>query len=165
MPDNENSVRDGLMQDLLGGDPAYMRKEEIQTTINNIMQSYNLSTDLDFVEKIATMKFPSGEQVRLDDLPMELQDAAFLPVNTIADIALKQDLDLVMSQIPEWFTAIQITRDAICEADTVDGTLARDVVFEKKLGSDSIEENNQAKIRAVEDKLELPTASRNLSSS
>ena len=65
MPDNENSVRDGLMQDLLGGDPAYMRKEEIQTTINNIMQSYNLSTDLDFVEKIATMKFPSGEQVRL----------------------------------------------------------------------------------------------------
>lgn len=155
MPDNENSVRDGLMQDLLGGDPAYMRKEEIQTTINNIMQSYNLSTDLDFVEKIATMKFPSGEQVRLDDLPMELQDAAFLPVNTIADIALKQDLDLVMSQIPEWFTAIQITRDAICEADTVDGTLARDVTFEKKLGSDSIEENNQAKIRAVEDKLEL----------
>lgn len=151
----EQTPLEGLMHDILGGDPTKVRKEEIQKTINNILQAYNLTTDLDFVEKIATMKFPSGEKLRMDDLPKELQDAAFLPVNTIADIALKQDLDLVMSQIPEWFTAIQITRDAICEADTVDGTLARDILFDKNPLDDSIEDNNMSKIKAVEEKLEL----------
>lgn len=148
----------GLIHDLLGSDPAEVRKDEIRKTITDIMNAYNLSTDLDFVSKIATMKFPSGEKIKLDDMPMELQDAAFLPVNTIADIALKQDLDLVMSQIPEWFTAIQITRDAVCEADTVDGTLARDIIFDdNRIHTDDTDEddNNMSKIRTVEDRLEL----------
>ena len=154
--EKQQSALDGLIEDIIGDDPTRVRKEEIQTTIENILQQYHLSTDLDFIEKIATLKLPGGEKVRIDDMPSELQDAAFLPVNTIADIALKQDLDLVMSQIPEWFTAVQITRDAICEADTVDGTLARDIIFDRsKIAGDSSVDNDMSKIEAVEDKLEL----------
>ena len=145
----------GLMNDVVGSDPDNISKDEIQTTIENILQTYHLSTDMDFVQRIATMKLGDGESVKLDDMPKELQDAAFLPVNTIADIALKQDLDLVISQIPEWFTAIQVTRDAICEADSVDGTLARDLIFDKAHISDIETQNNMAKMEAVEDRLEL----------
>ena len=149
------SPLDGLMQDLLGEDPTAARKEAIHKTIEGILSAYHLSTKTDFVSKIATMKLPDGEKINIDMMPKELQDAAFLPVNTIADIALKQDLDLVMSQIPEWFTAIQITRDAVCESDTVDGTLARDIIYDKISLSDSEVDTNMKKIEAVEDKLEL----------
>ena len=145
----------GLLNDVVGSDPENASKDEIQTTIENILQTYHLSTDMDFVQRIATMKLGDGDTVKLDDMPKELQDAAFLPVNTIADIALKQDLDLVISQIPEWFTAIQVTRDAICEADTVDGTLARDLIFDKARISDIETQNNMAKMEEVEDRLEL----------
>ena len=150
----ENMI-EGLMNDIVGSDPEQVTKDEIQDTIENILQTYHLSTNMDFVERIATMKFSNGDSVKLDDMPKELQDAAFLPVNTIADIALKQDLDLVISQIPEWFTAIQITRDAICEADSVDGTLARDLVFDKSRLSEEETETNMAKMEEVEDRLEL----------
>ena len=146
---------EGLMDDLLGEDPTAVRKEAIHKTIESIITAYNLSTNTDFVTKIAQLKLPDGEKFSIDMLPRELQDAAFLPVNTIADIALKQDLDLVMSQIPEWFTAIQITRDAVCESDTVDGTLARDIIYDKSNLSDSQIDNNMKKIEAVEDRLEL----------
>ena len=152
--DREGMI-EGLMNDIVGNDPESMTKDEIQTTIENILQTYHLSTNMDFVQKIATMKLGDGDTVKLDDMPKELQDAAFLPVNTIADIALKQDLDLVISQIPEWFTAIQITRDAICEADSVDGTLARDLIFDKSRISDIETQNNMAKMEEVEDRLEL----------
>lgn len=156
------SPLDGLMQDLLGEDPTAARKEAIHKTIENILSAYHLSTKTDFVSKIATMKLPDGEKLSIDMLPKELQDAAFLPVNTIADIALKQDLDLVMSQIPEWFTAIQITRDAVCESDTVDGTLARDIIYDKANLSDSEIDMNMKKIEAVEDKLELHDLIKNM---
>lgn len=153
--EERNNLIEGLMNDVVGSDPDNITKDEIQTTIENILQTYHLSTNMDFVQRIATMKLGDGDTVKLDDMPKELQDAAFLPVNTIADIALKQDLDLVISQIPEWFTAIQITRDAICEADSVDGTLARDLVFDKSRLSDIETQNNVAKIEEVEDRLEL----------
>lgn len=153
--DEREDMIEGLMNDVVGSDPEQVTKDEIQTTIENILQTYHLSTNMDFVQKIATMKMADGETVKLDDMPKELQDAAFLPVNTIADIALKQDLDLVISQIPEWFTAIQITRDAICEADSVDGTLARDLVFDKSRISDIETQNNMSKMEEVEDRLEL----------
>ena len=146
---------EGLMDEVVGGDPTQVTKDEIQTTIEKILQSYHLNTDMDFVQRIAKMRFSDGEKVKIDDLPTELQDAAFLPVNTIADIALKQDLDLVISQIPEWFTAIQVTRDAICEADTVDGTLARDILFDKSRLSESEQSTIMSKIEEVEDRLEL----------
>ena len=152
--ERENMIQ-GLLEDVVGSDPEKATKDEIQTTIENILQSYHLSTDMDFVQRIATMKMGNGEQVKIDDMPKELQDAAFLPVNTIADIALKQDLDLVISQIPEWFTAIQITRDAICEADQVDGTLARDIIFDKTRINDIETQNIMSKIEEVEDRLEL----------
>ena len=150
----ENMIT-GLLNDVVGSDPESASKDEIQTTIENILQTYHLSTDMDFVQRIATMKLGDGDTVKLDDMPKELQDAAFLPVNTIADIALKQDLDLVISQIPEWFTAIQVTRDAICEADTVDGTLARDLIFDKARISNIETQNNMSKMEEVEDRLEL----------
>jgi hypothetical protein len=82
-------------------------------------------------------------------------------VNTIADIALRQDLDLVISQIPEWFTALQITRDAICEADVVDGTMARDIRFDRtKLDENEID-NVISKVEEVEDRLELHSIIKN----
>lgn len=146
-----------LMDEVVGSDPEsnLVTKDEIQTTIENILHSYHLNTDMDFVQRLAKMKFGKGESIKIDDMPAELQDAAFLPVNTIADIALKQDLDLVISQIPEWFTAIQITRDAICEADAVDGTLARDIVFDKTRLQETEQENIMSKVEEVEDRLEL----------
>jgi hypothetical protein len=91
---------------------------------------------------MAKLKLPDSKdgKFEIDELPSELRDAAFLPVNTIADIALRQDLDLVISQIPEWFTALHITRDAICEADVVDGTMARDIRFDRtKLDENEID--------------------------
>lgn len=84
-----------------------------------------------------------------------MKDAAFLPVNTIADIALRQDLDLVISQIPEYYTSLGMVRDAICEADVVTGRLSRDLKFDKIDMSDSETENVIAKIEDIEEKLEL----------
>lgn len=156
MPNNEkNDLIEGLMDEVVGSDPTEVTKDEIQTTIEKILQSYHLNTDMDFVQRVAKLKLNGGETIKIDDLPTELQDAAFLPVNTIADIALKQDLDLVISQIPEWFTAIQVTRDAICEADTVEGTLARDIIFDKSRLSETEQDNIMSKIKEVEDRLEL----------
>ena len=122
-----------LVADVLGDEKPVASKEEIIGTIENILKKYNLSTDLSFVEKIATLKFHNnkGEEVNIAELPNELQDAAFLPVNTIADIALRQDLDLMISQIPEWYTALQVTRDAICEADVASGKLSRTIKFKR----------------------------------
>ena len=133
MPDNRIELIDDLMRDVSGEEDIQVTKDEIMTTISNILTQYNLSTDLSFVEKMANMKFHNnkGEEVNLEDLPKELHDAAFLPTNTIADIALRQDLDLMVSQIPEWFVALQVTRDAICEADIVKGTLSRTIEFDR----------------------------------
>ena len=97
----------------------------------------------------------------LEELPSELRDAAFLPVDTVADIALRQDLDLVISQIPEWFTALQITRDAICEADVVDGTMARDIKFDRRNLEDNEIDNIISKVEEVEDRLELHSIIKN----
>ena len=151
----------GLMNDVTGGD-LVMSKDELQETISEILKRYNLSTDMSFIEKVATMKFPnSNETLSLDLLPKELTDAAFLPVTTIADIALRQDLDMVVSQIPEWYNALVITRDAICESDVVDGTLARTIVFDKTKLDDIQEQNVIKKVEAVEEKLHLHSIIKN----
>lgn len=153
---NEDILK-GLISDVIGKDNVKVNKEEIVETIENVLKKYNLDTDLSFVEKIATMKFSNnkGEEVSITELPNELQDAAFLPVNTIADIALRQDLDLIVSQIPEWYTALQVTRDAICEADTVTGKLSRTIKFDRSnLREDEIDSMVE-KIEDVEDRLEL----------
>lgn len=152
-----------LMKDVTGEDVLNVNKDEISETITNILNQYNLRTDLSFVEKIASMKMPGKKdgRVNLDELPSELRDAAFLPVNTIADIALRQDLDLIISQIPEWFTALQITRDAICESDVVDGTMARDIKFDRSQLDESAQNNVMSKIEEVEDRLELHSIIKN----
>ena len=151
-------ILNGLLTDVLGdseGKPV--KKDEVVATIEGILKKYNLSTDLSFVEKIAKLKFANnkGEEVSISDLPNELQDAAFLPVNTIADIALRQDLDLIVSQIPEWYTALQVTRDAICEADTVNGKLSRTIKFDHSDLSDTEKDTLLEKVEDVEDRLKL----------
>jgi hypothetical protein len=152
-----------LMVDVTGEDEQTVTKDQINTTISNILHDYNLSTDMSFIEKMSKIKFSDSSEGHLDlaELPSELRDAAFLPVNTIADIALRQDLDLVISQIPEWFTALQITRDAICEADVVDGALSRDIRFKHSKMSDLENENIMATIEEVEERLELNSIIKN----
>lgn len=161
MPNN-NELIESLMKDVVGEDIT-VEKDAIIDTIANILHEYNLNTDMGFVEKMATLKFPGTKDGHVDmsDLPSELKDAAFLPVNTIADIALRQDLDLIISQIPEWFTALQITRDAICEADVVDGTLSRDIKFKRSKLNELEEENIMSKIEEVEERLELHSIIKN----
>lgn len=158
---NEERLIHGLMNDLTGGD-IMMSKDELSTTISSILRKYNLSTDMSFIEKIATMKFPdSNEKITIDMLPKELTDAAFLPITTIADIALRQDLDMVVSQIPEWYNALIVTRDAICESDVVDGTLARTILFDQTNLIDVQEQTVMSKIEATEEKLRLHSIIKN----
>lgn len=158
---NEERLIHGLMNDVTGGD-IVMSKDELSTTIGNILRKYNLSTDTSFVEKIALMKFPdSDEKLSLDMMPKELMDAAFLPVTTVADIALRQDIDLIVSQIPEWYNALIVTRDAICESDIVDGTLARTIKFDKTGLNDVEQDTTMKKIEHVEEKLKLHTIIKN----
>lgn len=149
-----------LIQDITSED-ILAEKDDITRTISDILHEYNLNTDKGFIEKIATMKFDGKETISFDDLPNELRDAAFLPVNTIADIALRQDLDLVISQLPEWYTALTITRDAICEADIVDGKLSRDITFDHIKLNDLELENTIAKIEDIEEKLDLDSIIKN----
>jgi hypothetical protein len=136
-----------------------VEKDELVDTINGILKDYSLSTNDSFVERIAKMKINQKggkvETVDFDELPKELKDASFLPVNTIADIALRQDIDLVISQIPEHFTSLGMVRDAICESDVVTGRLSRDIKFDKLDMTTSETENVMAKIEDVEEKLEL----------
>ena len=152
----------GLMNDVVGEEESN-EQHAIVDTIESILREYNLRTDLSFVEKMATMKFngKKGESIDLSAMPKDLKDAAFLPVNTIADIALRQDLDLIISQIPEWYTAVKVTCDAICEADVVDGTLARSIIFDKNNYDESETDNIMSKIKDVEDRLELHSIIKN----
>lgn len=147
----------GLMNDILDKEEIYDRKDEINQTLTNILNSYHLRTDLSFTEKMSKMKFHNnkGEEIALDQFPTELQDAAFLPVNTIADIALRQDLDLIISQVPEWFNAIEITRDAVCEADIVNGKLSRTIKFDRQVLDNQLKTSTLSKIEKVEEKMDL----------
>ena len=154
----QDNIIDGLIADIIPIE-GEVEKDDIVDTINGILKDYNLSTNDSFIERIAKMKLNQKggkiETVDLQELPRELKDAAFLPVNTIADIALRQDLDLVISQIPEYYTSLGMVRDAICEADVVTGRLSRDLKFDKIDMSDSETENVIAKIEDIEEKLEL----------
>lgn len=154
----KNNVIDGLIADVIPLE-GEVDRDPIVDSINAILKDYNLSTDNSFIERIAKMKISTKgghiETVDLQELPKELKDAAFLPVNTIADIALRQDIDLVISQIPEYFTSIGMVRDAICEADVVTGRLSRDIKFDKVDLTESETENVIAKIEDIEEKLEL----------
>lgn len=154
----KENIIDGLMAEIIPLE-GEVEKDEIVDTINGILKDYSLSTDDSFVERIAKMKISQKggkvETVDFDELPKELKDASFLPVNTIADIALRQDIDLVISQIPEHFTSLGMVRDAICESDVVTGRLSRDIKFDKLDMTTSETENVMAKIEDVEEKLEL----------
>lgn len=164
---NLDDLINPLMNDITGqnfdDDGVVVSKDKINETIANILNEYGLKTDMSFIEKMAKLKLPakSGDKFDLEELPSELRDAAFLPVDTVADIALRQDLDLVISQIPEWFTALQITRDAICEADVVDGTMARDIKFDRRNLEDNEIDNIISKVEEVEDRLELHSIIKN----
>ena len=166
---DNNYTHDNLIEDLLGdltGQEGPVDKDTLQTTITNIMKDYNLSTNEDFIEKVAKLKFSDNgktETVALDALPTELKDAAWLPVNTIADIALRQDLDLVISQIPEWFTALTVSRDAVCESDVVTGKLSRTISFDHSVVSDDSTEtqNIMSTIEEVEERLDLHSIIKN----
>lgn len=157
MPEINPDLLNGLITDVLGQDEIEARKDEIEDTITGILKSYNLSTDLSFVEKMAKLKFHTnkGEEVNIEELPAELKDAAFLPVNTIADIALRQDLDMIISQLPEWYNALQVTRDAVCESDIVTGKLARTIQFDRSHMNDHEKTTTISKIEDVEDRMEL----------
>lgn len=160
MASKEQELIESLMSDVTG-DKEY-DTHEITKTIQNILSQYNLSTDMSFIEKISSMKFgEKGEKFSSGDLPNELQNAAFLPVNTIADIALRQDLDMIISQIPEMYKVIQVLRDATCEADVVTGKLARTLSFDKTIQDDSERENNISIVEDVEDRLGLDSTIKN----
>lgn len=162
MATNSQAIIDGLMEDIIGDEPVSVHKDDLSNTITNILKDYNLPTDLGFVEKMATMKFhKNGESFDMMDMPNELHDAAFLPVNTIADIALRQDLDLTISQIPEWYRAVQIARDAICESDLVDGRLSRTISFNKSNLDEIQTDSIISKIEDFEERLELHTIIKN----
>lgn len=146
------------MKDVTGEDLENLSDDEIKTTISNILHEYNLNTDMSFVEKVATLSFPDSKNknyVDMNDFPNELRNAAYLPGNTLADIALRQDIDLIIAQLPEWYKAIQITRDAICESDVVDGKISHDIRFKRSKMSENEEMNVISKIEEVEDRLEL----------
>ena len=167
MPMSPDELLGPLLKDVTGLDledgGTLVSKDKINDTIANVLNEYGLKTDMSFVEKMAKLKLPDKKDGKfdLDELPSELRDAAFLPVNTIADISLRQDLDLVISQIPEWFTALQITRDAICEVDVVDGTMARDIKFDRSQLEDSEIDNVISKVEEVEDRLDLHSIIKN----
>lgn len=133
----------------------------ITSTIKDILHDYKLSTELSFIEKISQLKFPkTGEKFNADDIPKELNDAAFLPVNTISDIALRQDIDMLISQIPEWATAVTLARDSICEADISTGKIAKTIKFNNDVFNKNTENSEQylhvmSKIEEVEKRLEL----------
>lgn len=161
MPEIEDNIIAGLMGDIVGKEGP-VEREELANTIQNILHDYNLSTDMSFVEKIASINFGRDAQGKADteslaEIPEELKEASFLPVNTIADIALKQDIDTVITQIPEWYTAIQVMRDAICETDVVTGKLARNITFDETQVEDDEHEKVSliSKVEAVEERLEL----------
>lgn len=168
MANKEQVIINGLMHDIVGA-PAesskeYQKvsKEDIQDTITKIFKQYNLSTNNSFVTKVASIKWDDKTQgIDLNTIPQELQDAAFLPVNTIADIALRQDLDLVISQIPEWFVALQITRDAVCESDVVTGRMARNITFDRTNMKEAEIESIMEKINDVEERLDLDSIIKN----
>ena len=158
MGDVNQSILHGLLDEMLDKEEVKVDDtDEIKDTLNDILKTYHLRTDLSFVEKIATMKFHNnkGEEIAIDAMPQELQDAAFLPVNTIADIALRQDLDLIISQLPEWYNAIQITRDAVCEADVVDGKLSRTIKFDRTQLDQHTKSSSLSKIEKMEAKHDL----------
>lgn len=167
MPDSMDNIITPLLKEVTGqeynDDGTNVSKDKINETIANILNDYGLKTDMGFIEKMAKLKLPDKKdgKLDLDELPSELRDAAFLPVDTVADIALRQDLDLVISQIPEWFTALQITRDAICEADVVDGTMARDIKFDRSQLDENEIDNVISKVEEVEDRLELHSIIKN----
>lgn len=155
MSSDKEQLIDGLYADVVGND-VLVSKDAIVDSISDILHQYNLSTDMSFIEKIATMKFDKkSESIDLSGMPQDLQNAAFLPVNTIADIALRQDLDMLISQIPEWFTALQITRDTVCESDVVTGRLARSITFDRTSMDNLDKDNVISKIEEVEERLEL----------
>ena len=156
MSSNKEQLIDGLYADVVGNDELVVSKDAIVDSISDILHQYNLSTDMSFIEKITTMKFDKkSESIDLSGMPQDLQNAAYLPVNTIADIALRQDLDMLISQIPEWFTALQITRDAVCESDVVTGRLARSITFDRTSMNNLDKDNVISKIEEVEERLEL----------
>ena len=153
-----DNIIDGLAAEIIPLE-GEVEKDKLVDTINNLLKDYNLNTNDSFIERIAKMKINTKggkiETVDFEELPKELKDAAFLPVNTIADIALRQDIDLVVSQIPEYYTALGMVRDAICEADVVTGRLSRDIKFDKIDLKETEEENYISKIEDVEERLEL----------
>lgn len=157
----EQDLIKSLMADVVGTEDETVTKDDIVETISNILAEYNLSTDMSFIEKLSSLKMGKDGKVDISGLPSDLKDAAFLPVNTIADIALRQDLDLIISQIPEWYTAIQITRDAICEADIADGRLSRSIIFDRTNLSDDERDNIISKVEEVEDRLKLHSTIKN----
>lgn len=164
--ETQNSGKDllsGLLNDIVGSDKTQQSStDHISQTISDILSDYNLSTDLSFIEKIATMKFDKRDKdFNFSEVPNELQDAAFLPVNTLADISLRQDIDLVVSQLPEWYRAVQVTRDTICESDIVNGKLSRDIKFDNTNLSEDENSNTMSKIEDTEERLELHSIIKN----
>ena len=156
-------INDGLLD--LGEEIPKDRDKEggLRQTLSDTMQRYNLNTTTDFIDKVGKLKFSGGkdESVVLQQVPSDLKDAAFLPVNTIAEIALRQDIDMVISQIPEWFTALTVTRDAICESDVVTGKLSRTITFDDDIPGTVKEDNIMKKIEHLEEKYELHSIIKN----
>ena len=69
MPNKEEqeALIGALMKDVTGEDVLNLNKDEINDTIKNILQQYNLRTDLSFIEKIASMKMPGKKEGRVNE--------------------------------------------------------------------------------------------------
>ena len=166
MPDENKPIRDQIIDGLLldlGEEVPDKKDGGLRQTLSDTMQRYNLNTTTDFIDKVGKLKFSNGknESVVMNEVPSDLRDAAFLPVNTIAEIALRQDIDMVISQIPEWFSALTVTRDAICESDVVTGKLSRTITFDSDIPGVIKEDNIMKKIEHLEDKYELHSIIKN----
>ena len=64
MADKGNLI-ESLMKDVVGED-INVEKDSIVNTISDILHEYNLNTDMSFVEKMATLKFPGTKDGHLD---------------------------------------------------------------------------------------------------
>lgn len=161
--DVRSNLTNALFGDLIGTDNGENADiTRVKERIDNILHTYNLSTDASFVEGLAKLDFgDSNEKFELSALPKDLENASVLPVTTITDIAIRQDIDLMISQIPEWYSALIVTRDSICEADVATGKIARDIRFDETENDDETNLDIMSKIEEVEERLDLHSIIKN----
>ena len=149
-----SEVIDALMDDIRGY--KEVDPHDIGETIKGILQRYNLSTNTDFISSLSKLNYTNpSENMDVDSIPKELRDAAFLPVEALSYIAQARDIEMLISQIPEWAVAAQLMRDCVCESDVSSGQIAKSLTFGNIDSDEAKVENARAKIAAAEERLEI----------